>query len=119
MGHLRTASLLIQRPAQTRILFRPNPRRGNTDLVRQNVSSYRDLPFSWYQIQDKFRNEIRATGGLLRTREFLMKDLYSFHATGEDFDNFYEKVSDTGFPYGKCFHTGLSYEKVFSYWIPL
>ena len=66
-----------------------------TDLVRQNVSSYRDLPFSWYQIQDKFRNEIRATGGLLRTREFLMKDLYSFHATGEDFDDFYEKVSDT------------------------
>ncbi|HEY4695100.1 MAG TPA: proline--tRNA ligase [Candidatus Nanoarchaeia archaeon] len=63
-----------------------------TDLVRRRVQSYKDLPFSLYQIQTKFRNEVRSTGGLLRVREFSMKDLYSFHATQEDLDNFFEKV---------------------------
>jgi prolyl-tRNA synthetase len=63
-----------------------------TDLVRKRVKSYKDLPFSVFQIQNKFRNEMRATGGLLRTREFMMKDLYSFHATEEDLKRFYEKV---------------------------
>ena len=52
-----------------------------TDIIRTRVSSYQDLPFSLFQIQNKFRNEVRATGGLLRTREFIMKDLYSFHST--------------------------------------
>ena len=65
-----------------------------TDLVRRRVKSYRDLPFSVYQIQTKFRNEVRATGGLLRGREFLMKDLYSFHASEEDFQNFYGQVRE-------------------------
>jgi prolyl-tRNA synthetase len=50
------------------------------------------LPFSVYQIQVKFRDELRAKSGLLRTREFLMKDLYSFHASQADADSFYEKV---------------------------
>jgi len=63
-----------------------------TDLVRQRVNSYRDLPLYLFQIQNKFRNEMRATGGLLRVREFAMKDLYSFHATKEDAINFYEKI---------------------------
>ncbi|KKW32436.1 MAG: Proline-tRNA ligase [Candidatus Uhrbacteria bacterium GW2011_GWA2_52_8d] len=62
-----------------------------TPLVKQYVHSYRDLPLSVYQIQDKFRNEPRAKSGLLRGREFSMKDLYSFHLTEEDFDKFYEK----------------------------
>jgi len=63
-----------------------------TDLVRRNIKSYKDLPFSAYQIQDKFRNELRSTGGLLRTREFFMKDLYSFHASEKDLQEFFKKM---------------------------
>ncbi len=62
-----------------------------TPLVKQFVRSYRDLPLAVYQIQDKFRNEPRAKSGLLRGREFSMKDLYSFHLTEEDFWDFYER----------------------------
>lgn len=61
-------------------------------LVRQFVSSYRDLPLSLYQIQTKFRDEARAKSGILRGREFLMKDLYSFHADEEDFNKYYEAM---------------------------
>lgn len=68
-----------------------------TDIVRNRIKSYQDLPFSLFQIQDKFRNEMRATGGLLRTREFLMKDLYSFHANEKDLVKFYEKVKKSYF----------------------
>ena len=58
------------------------------------ISSYKDLPKAVYQIQTKFRNEPRAKSGLLRGREFLMKDLYSFHTTQEDLDLYYEKVAE-------------------------
>ena len=68
-----------------------------TDIVRKRVSSYQDLPVSLFQIQNKFRNELRATGGLLRTREFIMKDLYSFHSNEEDLVNFYNKVKNSYF----------------------
>lgn len=63
-------------------------------IVRQHVSSYKDLPLYLYQIQDKFRNEPRAKAGLLRGREFSMKDLYSFHRTKEDLENFYDKAAE-------------------------
>jgi prolyl-tRNA synthetase len=66
-------------------------------LVKKNVFSYRDLPFSLFQFQTKFRNELRAKSGLLRTREFLMKDLYSFHSTQEDCDEYYEKMKKVYF----------------------
>lgn len=56
------------------------------------ISSYRDLPRAVYQIQTKFRDEPRAKSGLLRTREFRMKDLYSFHADEKDLNDYYEKV---------------------------
>ncbi len=59
-------------------------------LAKKVVFSYRDLPFSVFQIQTKFRDELRAKSGILRTREFLMKDLYSFHATQADLDKYYE-----------------------------
>lgn len=65
-----------------------------TRIASQHVSSYRDLPFAAYQIQTKFRNEERAKSGVMRGREFLMKDLYSFHATQEDLDAFYEKAKE-------------------------
>jgi len=67
------------------------------DIVRKRVKSYQDLPFSLFQIQNKFRNEIRAGGGLLRQREFLMKDLYSFHSDKKDLINFYNKVKKSYF----------------------
>ena len=63
-----------------------------TEIASKYISSYKDLPFAAYQIQTKFRNEPRAKSGLLRGREFLMKDLYSFHSSEEDFLNYYEKV---------------------------
>ncbi len=66
-----------------------------TNLVQKYVKSYKDLPFSVFQFQNKFRNELRAKSGILRGREFMMKDLYSFHATEEDLDNFYAKVERT------------------------
>lgn len=63
-----------------------------TDFVRHHVSSYRDLPLALYQIQTKYRDEPRAKSGLIRLREFIMKDLYSFHADEADLNAFYEKA---------------------------
>lgn len=68
-----------------------------TPLAKTYTFSYRDLPLSVYQIQTKFRNEPRAKSGLLRGREFNMKDLYSFHANEEDLNNFYEQVTQSYF----------------------
>ncbi len=74
-----------------------------TPLVKQYVNSYRDLPFAVYQIQDKFRDEPRAKSGLLRGREFNMKDLYSFHADEEDLERYYEKVMQAyGLAFDRC-----------------
>lgn len=61
-----------------------------TPLVMKRVQTYRDLPMAVYQIHWKFRDELRSKSGLLRGREFLMKDLYSFHENQEDFDRYYE-----------------------------
>lgn len=66
-----------------------------TPLAKRIVFSYRDLPFYIFQIQTKFRDELRAKAGLLRTKEFKMKDLYSFHANQNDLDDYYEKVAVT------------------------
>ena len=65
------------------------------DLVRKFGLSYRDLPFNIYQFSQKFRDELRARGGLLRVREFLMKDAYSFHVDEEDFKKEYKIMWDT------------------------
>ncbi len=63
-----------------------------TPLVKKYVRSYADLPVFVYQIQDKFRNELRAKSGILRGREFNMKDLYSFHATEDELEAYYDTV---------------------------
>ena len=63
-----------------------------TELLKSYISSYKDLPLYVYQFQTKFRNELRAKSGILRGREFLMKDLYSFHTSEEDLDRFYQEV---------------------------
>lgn len=65
------------------------------DLVRKFQLSYKDLPFNLYQFSTKFRDEARARGGLLRLREFVMKDAYSFHSTEEDFRKEYDKMEKT------------------------
>ncbi|MBR2836753.1 prolyl-tRNA synthetase [Candidatus Saccharibacteria bacterium] len=71
-----------------------------TMMLKSYISSYKDLPLYVYQFQTKFRNELRAKSGILRGREFLMKDLYSFHASEEDLDKFYAKVEGA---YAKIF----------------
>ncbi len=63
-----------------------------TRIMKDHVSSYRDLPVYAYQFQNKFRNELRAKSGIMRGREFLMKDLYSFSATEEQHQEFYAKA---------------------------
>ena len=72
-----------------------------TEIVSKFINSYKDLPFSAYQIQTKFRNEARAKSGLLRGREFMMKDLYSFHTDDNDLGRYYEEVRGA---YHKIFH---------------
>ncbi len=74
-----------------------------TPLAKKFVFSYKDLPFAVFQIQTKFRDEPRAKSGLLRTREFSMKDLYSFHADEKDLNEYYEKVTDAYFKiFARC-----------------
>lgn len=65
-----------------------------TDIVRRMIKSYKDLPLSLYQIQTKFRNEPRVKSGLLRGREFIMKDMYSFHQSEEDLLRYYDEVRE-------------------------
>ena len=65
-----------------------------TKLMKSFISSYKDLPVYPYQFQIKFRNELRSKSGLMRGREFWMKDLYSFSRTQEEHDAFYEKISE-------------------------
>ncbi|MFA6076861.1 MAG: aminoacyl--tRNA ligase-related protein [Candidatus Paceibacterota bacterium] len=63
-------------------------------ILKNYVSSHKDFPLYIYQIQNKFRMELRAKSGMLRGREFIMKDMYSFHTSKEDFEVFYQKMQD-------------------------
>lgn len=65
-----------------------------TPIAKHFRTSYKDFPFAVYQIQTKFRNEARAKSGLLRGREFIMKDLYSFHTSEDDLNKFYELAKE-------------------------
>ena len=81
-----------------------------TALVRNELRSYKQLPLSLYQIQVKFRDEIRPRFGLLRSREFIMKDAYSFHADQESLQQTYDEMSEA---YGRiCDRMGLDYRPV-------
>ena len=81
-----------------------------TSLVRSDVRSYRELPLSLYQIQVKFRDEVRPRFGLLRGREFIMKDAYSFHASQESLQEHYDAMSRA---YARiCERCGLDYREV-------
>ncbi len=72
----------------------PTAEEAVCDLVRRDVRSYRQLPINLFQIQDKFRDEMRPRAGLMRGREFIMKDGYSFHATEEDAKREYKNMYD-------------------------
>lgn len=65
-----------------------------TDYARSVIKSYRQMPCMLYQIQTKFRDELRVRAGLIRTREFIMKDGYSFHETQEDLEKYYQRCFD-------------------------
>lgn len=81
-----------------------------TDIVRRDVRSYKELPLMLYQFGTKFRDEIRPRFGVMRAREFLMKDAYSFHATQEDAEKYYEKVFEA---YKRiCERCGFDYRAV-------
>ncbi len=73
-----------------------------TSIASETINSYKQLPQCFYQIQTKFRDEIRPRFGLMRSREFIMKDGYSFHSSENDLASFYEKV-------------GNAYENIFKY----
>lgn len=66
-----------------------------THVMKSYISSYKDLPVYVYQFQTKFRNELRAKSGIMRTREFMMKDLYSFCKNREEHNEFYEKCAES------------------------
>lgn len=85
---------------KTEVGLAPTHEEPLTNMLKRQVSSYKDLPLFPFQFQTKFRNELRAKSGLLRGREFLMKDLYSFCRTEEELNDFYEKAA-------------LAYEKIF------
>lgn len=81
----------------TKLVLNPTHEEVVTPLVQHYTFSYRDLPVSVYQIQNKFRNEPRAKSGVLRGREFNMKDMYSFHVSEEDLNAYYDKVKEAYF----------------------
>jgi prolyl-tRNA synthetase len=90
--------------------FGPTHEEVVTDLVRREIRSYRELPKTLYQIQVKFRDEIRPRFGLLRAREFLMKDAYSFHADAADAQRAYRTMLDA---YARIFtRCGLTFRAV-------
>src|SRR5262249_10329662 len=81
-----------------------------TELARNELRSYRQLPVNFYQIQTKFRDEIRPRFGVMRAREFLMKDAYSFHIDADSLDETYQVMYRT---YSRiCDRVGLEYRAV-------
>jgi prolyl-tRNA synthetase len=81
-----------------------------TDLARNELSSYKQLPVTFYQIQTKFRDETRPRFGVMRSREFIMKDAYSFHADQDSLDDTYDKMHAA---YSRIFHRfGLDFRPV-------
>ena len=79
------------------MIIAPTHEESVISMVRSEVNSYRDMPFSLFHIQTKFRDETRPRGGLLRVREFEMKDAYSFHSNQESLDEVYEEFSKAYF----------------------
>jgi prolyl-tRNA synthetase len=102
--------LRIRDRHQRDFCFGPTHEEVITDTVRKEVRSYRQLPVNFYQIQTKFRDEVRPRFGVMRAREFLMKDAYSFHASHEDLEREYRNMHDA---YTRIFtRLGLNFRAV-------
>lgn len=90
--------------------FGPTHEEVITDVARRELKSYKQLPVNWYQIQTKFRDEIRPRFGLMRAREFVMKDAYSFHADETSLQETYDRMAEA---YHNIFtRLGLSFKSV-------
>ena len=90
--------------------FGPTHEEVITDIARREISSYRQLPLNFYQVQTKFRDEVRPRFGVMRAREFMMKDAYSFHADFASLEQTYQVMYDT---YSRIFtRLGLKYRAV-------
>jgi len=104
---------VLYRLEEEEIAFGPTHEEIVSPLAKKFIRSYKDLPVYVYQIQNKFRKELRAKSGLLRGREFVMKDLYSFHADKEDLESYYEQVRGA---YEKIFErVGLKEHTYYTY----
>ncbi len=101
-GRWNTVDVLFKVQSQTGKMYALGPTHEEMifPLAKKQISSYRDLPAAYYQIQTKLRDEVRAKSGILRGREFLMKDLYSFHKDEADLEKYYSKVQEA---YSKIF----------------
>src|SRR5689334_14244591 len=107
MGHLM---LRIKDRHDRDYVYGPTHEEVITHHVRQDVRSYRQLPVNYYQIQTKFRDEIRPRFGVMRAREFIMKDAYSFHLGVEDLTNEYDNMREA---YTRIFtRTGVQFRIV-------
>jgi len=85
---------ILYQDEESSVVFSPTHEEIVTDIATHFVQSYQDLPMKLYQFQTKFRKELRPRGGILRGREFLMKDLYSFHPDMDDLNTYYEQVAE-------------------------
>jgi prolyl-tRNA synthetase len=102
--------LRLQDRHQRDFCFGPTHEEVITDLVRREIRSYKQLPVNYYQIQTKFRDERRPRFGIMRAREFLMKDAYSFHLEPESLQATYEAMHAA---YTRIFHRcGLEFRAV-------
>lgn len=102
--------LRLQDRHQREFCFGPTHEEIITDLIRHEIRSYKQLPANFYQIQTKFRDEIRPRFGIMRAREFLMKDAYSFHLDQTSLEETYQVMFET---YNKIFQRlGLNFRAV-------
>lgn len=102
--------LKIKDRAGREYCFGPTHEEVMTDFVRSEIRSYKQLPITFYQIQTKFRDEIRPRFGVMRSREFLMKDAYSFHVDHESLDETYQEMYEV---YSRIFtRLGLRFRSV-------
>ena len=102
--------LKIKDRKEAEYCYGPTAEEVVTDFARNELRSYKQLPLNLYQIQTKFRDEIRPRFGVMRAREFLMKDAYSFHLTPEDLDREYHNMHDA---YARIFtRLGLKFRAV-------
>jgi len=110
MGPVRSRVLRFKDRHQRDFCFGPTHEEVVSDVVRREVKSYRQLPLNLYQIQTKFRDEIRPRFGVMRGREFVMKDAYSFHADKSSLDLTYQAMYEC---YSRIFtRLGLKFRAV-------